>query len=141
MNTQLTPQEAALYLGQEIQYTNHFFGSTKFGKLTPAFFYDLFGSSGYRYTCKLLLRPLADIQEEEAKEFLLFVCDNAQIDAVNGNGILYKENFLGVDLKTHFTFESYTPAQFQYLLSKGFDLFNWIEQGKALDKTKATVVE
>lgn len=83
---------------------------------------------------KLLLRPLSSMTEEEAKEYagLFFVdCDLSLVKFYNlGHciAIRYYDAFLHLP-------SQYEPKQFQYLLSKGFDLFGLIDEGLAIDVT------
>ncbi len=86
---------------------------------------------------KLILRPLNDMTEEEMLEYgknvdSLKDCDNAEFSragaivfSTNGfpNGHMYPDDYN-------------TAESFRYLLSKGFDLFNLINDGLAIDKTK-----
>lgn len=71
---------------------------------------------------KLLLRPLASMSEEEKKE-----CGNLVYD-FSGDEELNRWKWQ--DFETLLD-----PAQFHYLLSRGFDLFGLIAAGLALDAT------
>lgn len=71
---------------------------------------------------KLLLRPLSDMTEEEAIE-----CGNLDYD-FSGEPDLNKWTWKDFDTLN-------SSSQFQYLLSKHFDLFGLIEAGLAIDKT------
>jgi hypothetical protein len=62
---------------------------------------------------QLILRPLADMKEEEFKELLW---NPAYIHSAR--------------------IESYTPKEFLYLLKQGLDLFELIPNNLAIDKTK-----
>lgn len=72
--------------------------------------------------CKLLLRPLMSITEDE--KLVLFKLLYGEEDA-------YSAIRLKFALKT----DSLNPESFKYLLSKGFDIFNLIPEGLALDTT------
>ncbi len=72
--------------------------------------------------CKLLLRPLSDMTEEEQREF---------IGEPEATGNYLRDRFY---LSTRD--QKFTPEQFQYLLGKGIDLFHLIKNNLALDKTK-----
>lgn len=64
---------------------------------------------------KPILRPLSDITKEEATE----------------------SGWMGLFTLAHFAEKKlYRPTAFAYLLSKGFDLLNLLEEDLAIDKTK-----
>lgn len=100
---------------------------------------------------KLLLRPLSDMTEEEKVEFihLKFRSIMGNIDRTFVTKIhptespniisfsFYKSVGCGAEAgsRTYYINQS-DPEQFQYLLSRGFDLFGLIEAGLAIDKTK-----
>ena len=116
---QLTAQEAALYLGQEIQFTNVYYNhkdTQDIEMLTAAVLVDI--SRQHKVDAKLLLRPLSDITEEELQAL----------------GYRSKGDFEGLYLAANGEF-IFTTKEFAYLLSRGFDLFGFIESGKAIDKT------
>lgn len=120
-----------------------------------AMFYDGFGneiwlSPGW----KLLLRRLESMTEEENKELLIkrfygnedillqtvdtfkFYPDEAKRRIKRGRGVAFtllkgsKHVMTGTLI-----YNQLSPAQFQYLLSRGFDLFSLIESGQAIDAT------
>lgn len=102
---------------------------------------------------KLLLRPLSDMTEDEAKvcykinpyskgEWLIksvLVKENTKgyqpnIVQINWEG---KEGSTGYACGTDYMyFNKLSAEQFSYLLSNHFDLFGFIESGLAIDKTK-----
>lgn len=98
----------------------------------------------------LLLRPLSDITEDEFKVLVLFHwkeypenlivkwrASEFKKNIVRGNGMGYDLfSNTGHHMKTETqSFSLFEPEQFHYLLSKGFDLFNLIEQNLAIIKT------
>lgn len=129
-----------LYLGCDIdnnvqgQYV-HPYGCVKIDELTPENYatvmgvmnneernFKKFGDDKIHY-CKPILRPLSDMTEEEFLEFK----------------VLADEDFdkmiriPSVAIKTRI---SHKFEATRFLLSKGFDLFNLIPEGLAIDKTK-----
>lgn len=142
MNDKLTPQEAALYLGQEIQFTD------SNGKVRVfAIYGDIITELEYDYTdeAKLLLRPLSDIQEEEARHVLSLrlngsVIHELKIQAPAAIHIRYSNSPESTIIyRGSLLFDRLEPREVQYLLSIGIDVFGWIEAGKAIDKTKQLV--
>lgn len=87
--------------------------------------------------CKLRLRRLSSMTEEEAKEYAgtFFKDYDSSLTKFYNLGhsiaIRYYDAFL------HLPGE-YEPKQFQWLLSKCFDLFGLIEKGEAIDSTNPT---
>jgi hypothetical protein len=89
---------------------------------------------------KPILRKLSSMTEEEARDMIKFIRGVAQIDQ------LIISNICDIHIEWHFydvrhiarwiKFDELNPSQFQYLLSKGFDLFGLIEEGLAIDKNK-----
>lgn len=103
--------------------------------------YNHFLKSGY----KPVLRPLSDMTEEEAREVVLLrspigsVKDSDSIVIVESmaDGKRIKWHFAGVpNIPRFVNTDELNPRQFILLLSKGFDLFNLITEGLAIDKTK-----
>lgn len=88
----------------------------------------------YHDEIKLILRPLSSMTEEEGKEYagLFFEDYNPELTKFYNFGhcisIRYYDAFLHLP-------DEYTPKQFLWLLSKGFDLFGLIEKGEAIDST------
>lgn len=90
---------------------------------------------------KPILRPLSDITEEEKIEIIKAKYPSLKIKSV----IIYNEFYTA---KVEYFSEHLNdwlpsvvngflgPEQFKYLISKGFDLFGYIEKGLAIDKTK-----
>lgn len=83
-----------------------------YGAMGPDFSRDL-----YYETPILILRKLSDMTEEEEEEY------TKTVDEWNFG---FKRNMLGAATSTHF------------LLSRGFDLFNLIESGLAIDSKSLT---
>lgn len=93
---------------------------------------------------KPILRKLEDITDEEIKELIgwdklheLYVAVNFE-RCVDGVVVYYGidagEDHGGVFHQTHkITFHVFSPKEWVFLLSKGFDLFKLIENGLAID--------
>lgn len=79
---------------------------------------DYFSDSKTMAECKPILRPLSDMTEEEEKEY------EATRVFVRATPVHQVGNM------------QWTPETFRYLLKQGFDLFNLIPEGLAIDKTK-----
>lgn len=111
-----------LYIGCEVQvtpfhdikYIGKLIGTDGYCQLSVVINGDHFSTERHISICKLLLRPLSDMTEEE-KEW-------QQNQSKKSSGF----------------FPSYTEIAelTKYLLSREFDLFHLIESGLALDKTK-----
>lgn len=68
---------------------------------------------------QLILRPLSDITEKEVEDLRFNM----------PGGVTVPNDRQALDI---------TPHQVKYLLSLGFDLFNLIDEGLAIDKTTLT---
>lgn len=68
---------------------------------------------------KLLLRPLSSMTADELKECNIEMGQILLAQFPKDGGLKF-----------------FAPKQFQHLLSKGFDLFSLIPEGKAIDSTK-----
>lgn len=96
-------------------------------------------SKKYHVGLILNLRKLDGITEEEAKVWLE-TYHNAAIICIGSktnSGVWY--GFMGATKKYFKNYEDFKhswPDGFQYLLSKGFDLFGLIESGQAIDRNK-----
>jgi hypothetical protein len=102
---------------------------------------------------KPILRPLSDMTEEEMKELYFivfrrnFVGNNIshrdigkELDRyVLWSGLerlfIYANGDIGADCDLSY-YPVNQPIVFKWMLSKQFDVFNWIPKGLALDKTK-----
>lgn len=71
----------------------------------------------------LFLRPLSDMTEEEMQECGNMIYDFSDDPELN----TWEWQYFQIGL---------APEQLYYLLKKGFDLFNLIPEGLAIDKTK-----
>lgn len=120
----LTTNDLALFLGCQVEYTNSKFNNAPERTELNTLMLDWFTSNPYITSVKPILRPLSDIKKEEAQQV-----------GTTPNG-------LNRDLQT---FKAcgimWMPEDFFYLLSCNFDLFNWIEQGLAIDATKVQEVK
>lgn len=98
----------------------------------------------YPYSIKPILRLLEDATDDDIKGFIdydklneLYV-DVSFERCVNGIVIYYGidagPDHGGVFSQTHkITFHTFSPKEWQYLISKGFDLFGLIETDQAID--------
>lgn len=99
---------------------------------------------------KLLLRPLSSMTEEEALEYLRIKYNGPNKITVKkddtgygGFWFVFNLDFIPeekFDRRKRFIMtaqikDENDPEQFQYLLSKHFDLFGLIEKGEAIDST------
>ncbi len=75
---------------------------------------------------KPILRPLSSMTEEEKHEFFKLQY---------GDDEKYNERLVGFAMGGKSGTYTLFPETFQYLLSKGFDLFNLIPSHQALEKT------
>jgi len=75
---------------------------------------------------KLILRHLSDMTEDEQREYIMFEYP----DFVNEKEVKPFQSLITIRI-----FNTCTPKQFLYLISKGFDLFNLIKDGHALNQT------
>jgi hypothetical protein len=111
-------------------------------------FKEAYQKDGYNdydwVSVKPILRPLSDMTEEEAWEFVggksdqLY--DDLKIDKIDKTGIVISYVINAGDEgsfpQSHkFDFFALGPEQLRRLLSRGFDLFNLIPEGLAIDKT------
>jgi hypothetical protein len=140
MNSQevksLTAADLALYIGQPFRVYATVSGVGWYERtgdsLTPS---DL-ATYNVKYV-KPILRPLSDLTEEEAREcFALWSGGRFNPDDYYNASALedwwrYADDH-DVDARAYCIG---TPAVWRYLLSRGFDLFNWIPDGLAIDKT------
>lgn len=89
---------------------------------------------------KLILRPLSSMTEDEGREYAVHygIKGNLPCTITEENGYVK----IAIGDKQHgaslFPMGHYgqKPESVHYLLSKHFDLFNLIESGQAIDKTK-----
>lgn len=77
--------------------------------------------------CKLVLRPLSDMTEEEARE----LCPNGEYPFLK----YLSEKDEWYTNRIHF-YTAYSEC-YRFLLSRGFDLFGLIDAGLAIDVTNA----
>lgn len=108
-----------LYLGCDIR--NNITGTIV--KLNSGWLHELRSNSYELNDWKLILRPLSDMTEEEAKDCHNLTTIQKSIDGKDVIGY-YRENEPFLE-----------PIQFAFLLSKHFDLFGLIDAGLAIDKT------
>lgn len=134
----LKPEQLALYMGADVKdYTN---------KATLVLTPVTLGAIDFeRWKVKPYLRPLSDMTENEALGWLHAKYGHWgwQVNLIE----IQEKRFMkfrynsgrGRWSKINSTMLHQTPdcaRTVAYLLSCGFDLFDWIEQGLALDKTK-----
>lgn len=131
----ITPQIAALYLGQKCDMKFHKLGKSEV-KITV-------GRIGLlerdAITMTPHLRRLESITEEECK-YLFELINGSEYDFHESHS--YKEDwwqdFIDIDFITANYFFIGNPFIWLYLLSRGFDLFSLIEQGLAEEITTQT---
>lgn len=118
----LTAQEAALYFGQRILMSWKRDKNNPPGSVDTTLDAEILGILANphlrNYSFKLLLRPWADIKEEEAKEL----------------GFGNKEMAIQYLTKLGPRF-CLSPSEVKSALAMGFDVYDFFSQGKALDKT------
>ena len=161
----LTAKELALYLGCEAygsqKYDDPLLSESRTGILIDI---DLKENSAWLYSngvqqrflphnVKPILRSLSDITEDELGELIIVFSGEdssyyiaskntygIEIDSKEDDGMCLNIHYAGgMDCvcKDNNEYYAYPGAQvFAYLLSKGFDLFGFIEQGLAIDATK-----
>lgn len=113
-NADITPKKAKLIGAYIDEWKNGQYHPTvqvDFGRPTQRLYYLL-------SQVKLLLRPLSSMTEEEERH-MISTQDDVKLDG-------YPEILLKAD----------SGETFRWMLSKGFDLFDLIESGLALDSTK-----
>jgi hypothetical protein len=133
----LTAQELALYLGQEcktylkmkwgIQEGDGWIRGVMYGDGRNEVDVDTLHSGIINFDpseVKPLLRPPSSLTEDEAQE--CWRLDKGEDWPAGGS--------LCVEILWGFKRES--AAVWQYLLSIGIDVFGWLEDGRAIDKTK-----
>lgn len=91
---------------------------------------------------KLLLRPLSDMTEEEFEQFRTitgYPNHNATFEGADGVHIKYRYGKKSTvnGFKTSININSIRPDMLKYLLSRGFDLFNLVSDGLAINKTES----
>lgn len=88
---------------------------------------------------RLYLRPLSDMTEEEAKEFCRLEGwgENLENIVVTDDAIDFKRVIGDRSEACISRFTRCRPEMFRWLLSHGFDLFELIDAGLAIDKTKS----
>lgn len=123
----LTVKELALYLGCEAVATTEHLINCDEGEEEEVRIYltieNLNELDVTFFDVKPILRPLSDITEEEISD----------VFPGESNPEAYTTDFWKSHLK-EYGVPTLKPEQFTYLLSRGFDLFNWIEQGLAISK-------
>jgi|SRR3989304_6284503 len=86
---------------------------------------------------KLILRPLSDMTEEEAKELAAIYTGYRITYAKIKDGQIIFNYLVGDQVDENVMDLGYMNGEcFVHLLSKGFDIFNLIPEGIALNKTK-----
>ncbi len=108
-------------------------------KLTPKLFY-LIQDGAMQYT-KPILRPLSDMTEKEIIDLFILRAVHHKIEivredikrvSIQGHGFIQIEF---KDLESDYqNIDVLYPNQFLYLLKQGFDLFNLIPDGLAIDR-------
>lgn len=134
----LTAKELALYLGCEAEFfiTDQGVNLTRVREITLSRL-RLYKDKDFYGYIKPILRPLSDITEEEARQVYRLhwgFTDNQMLNWERDyNTRDYKTWLINVQLYNTRGFNG-NANTWTYLLSRGFDLFNWIEQGLAISK-------
>lgn len=121
----------AKYQVQYVDYANEWTAPVK---LTPNRYYHLDDAS--ICSIKLTLRRLEDMTEGEAREFCRLEGWGEDLEnVVVLDGCIDFKRVIGSRTESCVTrFTRCRPAMFVWLLSKGFDLFDLIPAGLAIDK-------
>lgn len=136
-----------LYLGCECRCYSLSDSNGWIDRVTPELLIQIDDEdSGINGLC-LILRPLSDMTEEEAIEICKTVVDEFRHDVIDIFEIT-KDRIWYIDgqvwgwdggseiIDKYFYFHEMPPEVMRILLSKGFDLFNLINEGLAIDATK-----
>lgn len=134
-----------LYLGCEVVFNGVEWTMWRISK----YYCDLLGADGHSKNCihrheaKPILRHLSDMTEEEAIELAKlseyephFRDVKVERNQYNDFIVTWQGAAEGREVFNATGEMFYCAEQFQYLLAKGFDLFNLIETGQAIDKSK-----
>lgn len=126
------------YIGQEIYWHLHDGGT----EILTAEVYNTICYDGLYKEMQLLLRPLLDMQVHEARELIEIGYSGYSdilINETHEYGIRFKVEYnnKGRYWDKQENYRDLNALQFHYLLSKGFDIFNLIPEGLAIDKTKS----
>lgn len=128
----LSAQELALYFGQQAASVDIELGEALAEFRIEGDALDMKAQRGENYpesegiAWKPILRPLSDMTEEEGLEIFELYADKPYLASIASHESLIE--WLGGRVGS--------PAHWRYLLSRGFDLFGWIDAGLAIDKTK-----
>lgn len=99
----------------------------------------LLGCISYRAKAKPYLRPLSSMKPEEGLAVLIYQSNYPVYLIGCSDGFIsyrlqYEKRLSKVYYK-YFPVQPKKPQSFLYLLNQGFDLFNLIEDGEAIDAT------
>lgn len=140
----LTAQDLSMYLGCQAIINDGFGEITD--RITPSTL------AFKNITCTPILKPLSGITEEEMKELYLlvfnrnFVGDNITHRDIGKkderhvlwSGVerlfIYHDGNIAADCDLSY-YRVHQPTIVKWMTSKGFDVFNWIPKGLAIDKT------
>jgi hypothetical protein len=135
----LTAADLALYLGQEYVIE----GRAMHHKITPQLLATVTADSDVAGLLQILLRPLSDLTEAEARECYRLAYGKEWMRPEWADkydpycSCLSKLTECESEYETNDLAEfKGRPAVWRYLLSIGIDLFDWIPAGLAIDKTK-----
>lgn len=136
----LTPQVLAMYLGCEIEAKGSR-GILRNVNLKGFCTLQLSEEIGQSIGClveevKPILRRLSSMTEEEAREFCVYCPSDWKVVVTPDQHGIYIKCWKVGDLESMqiVDLEAVTASQFQYLLSKHFDLFGLIDAGLAIEK-------
>lgn len=119
------------YIGQKFIHTDDYLTENEF-ILTGNFI------ARWNENCRLLLRPLSSMTEEEAKEFIVITWNIDKAALIELKITPYGIEFC--DALTHLhhaaSFSEISPEEFIYLIRNNFDVFSLIESQQAIDIPK-----
>lgn len=97
-------------------------------------------TASYTWNVKPILRPLSDMTHDEIIwMFVLRATANGETVDKKCRRTSLEKTFMQIEFKDLSSFyqdiKTLYPNQFNFLISKGFDLFGLIESGLAIDKT------
>lgn len=120
-----------LYLGCTFMYRNRMGGDIEYDEIIPKTIQEYLDNDFAEI--KIILRPLDSMTEYERMLYLLLEFGNLPKIKSNAmdKGCIRWETENGIN---YLPLVIFRPDQFLWLLSKGFDLFNLIEEGYAVKK-------
>jgi hypothetical protein len=134
----LTVQDLAMFIGCEIKHSQDLRDDE--GILTPEKLAKLHTEDRIRFF-KPILRPLSDITEEDIieciKSFDKGLSDFPEFKIVgqdNSDWIYIEVGYEDTECCWRPSTQNMSVDIFKYLISKHYDVFNWLEKGLAIDR-------